>query len=157
METKNVIAEIRKKQGLSQDEMAEKLFVTRQAVSRWENGDTTPNIETLKQISKTFHVSANILLDLPDEVICQSCGMDLKDFEDFGTNGDDSVHKEYCRYCYQKGSFSHDRTVDEMVESNLRFLDEYNHEKGLTFTPEQARTELKQHLLTLKRWKKDVV
>jgi DNA-binding XRE family transcriptional regulator len=47
METKNVILELRNKHGLSQDELAEKVFVTRQAVSRWETGDTVPNTETL--------------------------------------------------------------------------------------------------------------
>ena len=49
METKNVIYELRTGKGMSQDELAEKLFVTRQAVSRWENGETVPNTETLKQ------------------------------------------------------------------------------------------------------------
>ena len=38
METKNVILELHTKRGLSQDELAEKIMVTRQAVSRWENG-----------------------------------------------------------------------------------------------------------------------
>lgn len=153
MEMKQVIAEIRKQHGLSQEEMAEKLFVTRQAVSRWENGETTPNIETLKAISKLFNVPANVLLGLPQEPICQSCGMDLKDIEDFGTTQDDHVHTDYCKFCYQKGSFTHNRTLDEMVEFNLKFLDEYNKEKGLSYTPEQARIELKKHLSTLKRWK----
>ena len=40
METKDIILELRTKKGLSQDELAEKVFVTRQAVSRWENGET---------------------------------------------------------------------------------------------------------------------
>jgi transcriptional regulator with XRE-family HTH domain len=49
METKEVLAELRQKNGLTQDQMADKLFVTRQAVSRWENGETTPSIDTLKR------------------------------------------------------------------------------------------------------------
>ena len=59
METKDVIHELRNNAGLSQDELAEKLFVTRQAVSRWENGETVPNTETLKLLSKLFRVSIN--------------------------------------------------------------------------------------------------
>ena len=49
METKEILHHLREERGLSQDELAEKLFVTRQAVSRWENGETTPNPETLKR------------------------------------------------------------------------------------------------------------
>ena len=43
METKDIILELRTKHGLSQDALAEKVHVTRQAVSRWENGDTIHN------------------------------------------------------------------------------------------------------------------
>lgn len=57
METKDIILELRNKAGLSQDELAEKVFVTRQAVSRWENGETTPNTETLKLLSKRSMIS----------------------------------------------------------------------------------------------------
>ena len=56
METKDIILELRTKHGLSQEELAEKVFVTRQAVSRWENGETTPNTETLKLLSKLFDI-----------------------------------------------------------------------------------------------------
>ena len=57
-----IIKEIRRNVNMTQDEMAQALYVTRQAVSRWENNETTPNIETLKQISKMFGVSLDRLL-----------------------------------------------------------------------------------------------
>ena len=56
METKDIILDLRTKQGLSQEELAERVFVTRQAVSRWETGETTPNVETLKLLSRLFDV-----------------------------------------------------------------------------------------------------
>ena len=59
METKDIILDLRSKKGLSQEELAEKIFVTRQAVSRWENGETIPNTETLKLLSTFFDVSIN--------------------------------------------------------------------------------------------------
>lgn len=71
METKDIIFELRTKKGLSQEELAEKIFVTRQAVSRWENGETIPNTETLKLLSQLFNVSINTLLGSPRQLICQ--------------------------------------------------------------------------------------
>lgn len=69
METKNIILELRTKHGLSQDELAEKVMVTRQAVSRWENGETVSNTETLKLLSKEFDVSINTLLGAPSIMV----------------------------------------------------------------------------------------
>lgn len=63
MKTKDIILDLRKKHALSQEEMAQKLFVTRQAVARWETGETVPNIETLRLISRIFDVSINTLVD----------------------------------------------------------------------------------------------
>ena len=57
METKNIILKLRTEKGMPQDELADKVMVTRQAVSRWENGDTVPNTDTLKLLSKEFDVS----------------------------------------------------------------------------------------------------
>ena len=48
MGTKEDCYKLRTQRGMSQDELAEKIMVTRQAVSRWENGETVPNTETLK-------------------------------------------------------------------------------------------------------------
>ena len=61
MDTKDIILELRTKNGLSQDELAEKVYVTRQAVSRWETGETTPSTEALKLLSKLFDVSINTI------------------------------------------------------------------------------------------------
>ena len=79
MNAKDVLLELRTKRGLSQSELAEKVFVTRQAVSRWENGETVPNVETLKLLSKLFDVSINTLLGAPRQLVCQCCSMPLTD------------------------------------------------------------------------------
>lgn len=79
----NTIAQLRSKHGMSQEELAEKVFVTRQAVSRWENGETTPNRETLKLL-ELFDVSTNTLLGSPRKLICRCCGMPLKNDSLFG-------------------------------------------------------------------------
>ena len=79
MEVKNMILELRTKKGISQEELAERVFVTRQAVSRWETGETVPNIETLKLLSKLFDVSINTLLGSPRQLVCGCCGMPIDD------------------------------------------------------------------------------
>ena len=62
MDTKDMILELRTKMGLSQDELAEKVFVTRQAVSRWETGEAVPDTEKVIQLSRIFHVTTDYLL-----------------------------------------------------------------------------------------------
>ena len=107
METKDILLELRTKKGLSQDELAEKIFVTRQAVSRWDNGETTPNIETLKLLSKLFDVSINTLLGSPQRLVCQCCGMPLED-SDISKEVDGVFNEEYCKWCYADGDFTLD-------------------------------------------------
>ena len=107
METKDIILELRTKHGLSQDELAEKVFVTRQAVSRWENGDTIPNTETLKLLSKLFDVTINTLLGSPLELVCECCGMSMKD-TDIGHEKDGTFNEKYCKWCYAEGDFTMD-------------------------------------------------
>lgn len=107
MDTKDIILELRTKKGLSQDELAEKLFVTRQAVSRWEKGETTPNTETLKLLSKLFDVSINTLLGSPRQMVCHCCGMTLDDAST-SKETDGVFNEDYCKWCYNEGEFTLD-------------------------------------------------
>ena len=57
------ILNYRKKNGLSQEQLGEKVNVTRQTISNWELNETQPNPEQLKQLSKTLNVSVDELID----------------------------------------------------------------------------------------------
>ena len=131
MATKDVILSLRAKNGLSQDELAEKVFVTRQAVSRWENGETVPNPDTLKLLSALFDVSINTLLGAPRKLICQCCGMPLEDSL-LSREPDGSFNEDYCKWCYTGGKFTYGS-----MEQLLEFL--VTHMSNEQFPPEQAR------------------
>ena len=146
METKDIIYELRTKKGLSQDDLADKVFVTRQAVSRWENGDTVPNTETLKQLSTFFDVSINTLLGSPQKLVCQCCGMPLED-EIISRNRDGSFNEDYCKWCYADGTYTYS-DMDDLIDTCVV------HMVGDNFTEEQARAYMKEMLPTLDYWKR---
>ena len=146
MGTKDVIYELRTKNGLSQDELAGKVFVTRQAVSRWENGETVPNTETLKLLSRLFDVSINTLLGSPRRLVCQCCGMPLEDAV-LGRDKDGTLNEDYCRWCYADGAFTYN-DMDDLIDVCA------GHMAGDGFTEEQARAYMKQLLPTLDYWKR---
>ena len=62
MEFNEKLQELRKSRGLTQEELAEALFVSRTAVSKWESGRGYPSIDSLKEISKYFSVTIDELL-----------------------------------------------------------------------------------------------
>lgn len=62
MEFHSKLQRLRKLQGLTQEQLAEKLYVSRTAVSKWESGKGYPSIESLKQLSRVFGVSIDDLL-----------------------------------------------------------------------------------------------
>lgn len=144
METKDIILELRTKNRLSQDELAEKVYVTRQAVSRWETGETVPNTETLKLLSKLFDVSINTLLGSPRKLICQCCGMPLDD-SSISKETDGTFNEEYCKWCYTDGKF---------VYTNLEELTDFlvGHMSNENFHPEQARAFFEAQLPKLNYW-----
>lgn len=142
METKDIILDLRTKKGLSQEELAEKIFVTRQAVSRWENGETIPNTETLKLLSKFFDVSINTLLGSPQQLVCKCCGMNLEDCNiSKETNG--NFNEEYCKWCYTDGDFTLDfwkqyikiGGVEKFEEFKKQIIDEFNTILGIEGLP----------------------
>ncbi len=145
METKEVILQLRTKMGLSQDELAEKLYVTRQAVSRWETGETIPNTETLKLLSGLFNVSINTLLGSPQKLFCQCCGMPLDD-SSISREPDGAFNEEYCKWCYTDGQFTY-----ENLEMLIDFLVEHTPNKD--WSPEQARSFFEAQLPKLNHWK----
>ena len=146
METKDVIYSLRTENGLSQDELAEKVFVTRQAVSRWENGETVPNTETLKLLSKLFDVSINTLLGSPQKLFCQCCGMPLED-KIIGKDKDGTPNESYCKWCYADGTYTYSN-MDDLIDVCIP------HMLNESFSEEQARAYLKQVLPTLDYWKR---
>ena len=133
MKTKDILYELRTKKGLSQDELAEKVYVTRQAVSRWENGETTPNIETLKLLSKLYDVSINTLLGSPRQMVCHCCGMSLDD-STTSKELDGIFNEEYCKWCYHSGEFTLDFLkryaelggTSRLEEFKMQLVDEFN-------------------------------
>lgn len=132
---------------MSQDELAEKIFVTRQAVSRWENGETVPNTETLKLLSEVFNVSINTLLGSPRKLICQCCGMPLEDDSIIGHNHDGTFNEDYCKWCYADGTYTYN-DMDDLIEVCVKNM------ANEQFTDEQARSYLKEMLPKLDYWKR---
>ena len=116
MECKDVLLSLREKKGISQQELADRMFVTRQAVSRWERGETLPSSDLLKKLSEVFQVSINTLLGSPRQLCCQSCGMPLSD-DILSHELDGTPNEYYCQWCYSDGAFVTDCTMEEMLET----------------------------------------
>ena len=68
MEFNEKLQELRKSKGLTQEELAEKLFVSRTAISKWESGRGYPSIDSLKEISRYFSVTIDELI-CPEEIL----------------------------------------------------------------------------------------
>jgi transcriptional regulator with XRE-family HTH domain len=147
METKEILRSIREKNNLTQEQFAERINVTRQAVSRWENGETQPNTEILKVLSKEFGVSINTLLGSPLTLYCQCCGMPLSDDSMISHEPDGTFNEDYCKWCYADGNF-----VYKDKNSLIDFL--ISHIPNPDNQPEPARRKLyDSHLSMLKHWR----
>ncbi len=125
----NNIKNLRVKAGLTQKDLADKLFVTPQAISRWENEEVEPSSSTIAEIAKIFHVTTDEILGVehtapspqraPEPApqyqpqkqvltLCEKCNRpiyetsDIKRFETrtgYGRNAETQKHL-YCKSCY---------------------------------------------------------
>ena len=145
METKDILLNLRTKAGLTQDALAGKVFVTRQAVSRWETGETVPGPETLKLLSALFGVSIDALLGSPHRLICQCCGMPLED-PILGRNRDGSLSEDYCKWCYADGEYMYS-DLDELIEVCVHNMADAAH------PADEVRAYLRETLPQLDYWK----
>ena len=100
MEIRDILKNLREKNRLTQEQLAERIMVTRQAVSRWETGETQPNTEALKFLSREFDVSINTLLGSPRQLICRCCGMILNEDDLISREPDGSYNEDYCKWCH---------------------------------------------------------
>ena len=147
MESSRVLKNLRETHHLTQDEMAERVMVTRQAVSRWENGETQPGIDTLKILSREFDVSINTLLGSPRQLVCQCCGMPLSEDGLIAREADGSMNEDYCKWCYADGTYTYS-SMEELIEACLP------HMVREDFAEEEARAYMRQVLPTLDYWKR---
>ncbi len=147
METKDILKNLREKHNLTQEQMAKQVMVTRQAVSRWETGETQPNTDTLKLLSRKFNVSINSLLGSPCLLICQCCGMPLNEDSIISREPDGSYNEDYCKWCYTDGKFiykSKDSLIDFLI-NNMPNPDEKS--------DDERRSLFERQLSQLKHWK----
>ena len=147
MEIRDILKNLREKKHLTQEQLAEHVLVSRQAVSRWETGETQPNTDTLKLLSKEFDVSINTLLGSPRQLICQCCGMPLSEDDMISREPDGSYNEDYCKWCYTDGAFAY-----ESKDALLEFL--ISHMPNPDSPPEEVRkSQYDQYLSQLKHWK----
>ena len=147
MEVQEILKKLREKNNLTQEEMANRVNVTRQAVSRWENGETQPNPEMLKVLSREFDVSINTLLGSPRQLYCQCCGMPLSEDSMISRENDNSFNEDYRKWCYEDGEF-----VYTTKESLIDFL--MQHMPNPQNQSESERRQFYDAMLSgLKRWK----
>ena len=142
-----MLKSLREKHHLTQEELAERVLVTRQAVSRWETGETQPNTETLKLLSREYDVSINTLLGSPRKLYCQCCGMPLDEDGMISREPDGFFNEEYCKWCYADGKF-----VYQSKAALLNFLIEHMpNPEGLPV--EDRRSQYDAWLSELAHWK----
>lgn len=145
---KDALLRLRHERGLTQEDLARKLYITRQAVSRWECGETEPGIDMIKLIAQELEVPITELLDMPGDY-CQSCGMMFTAPGQRGHEEDGTETRNYCRWCYEDGHYTYEITMDGMIEDCAPRVAE-----AIGWTVDEAASLLGAVLPTLDRWRR---
>ncbi len=147
MEIGGILKDLREKHQLTQEQLAERVLVTRQAVSRWETGETQPNTDTLKLLSKEYDVSINTLLGSPRQLFCQCCGMPLTEDGVISRETDGAYNEDYCKWCYTGGQFVYE-SKDALVDFLVSHMPNPDHQPD-----ETRRAQYDAALSQLKHWR----
>lgn len=90
-----------------------------------------------------------VKMKINSKTICQSCGRSMKKNEDFGTNTDNSMNKDYCCFCFKGGKFTDEGiTLQEKINKLVKISVEQ-----LGLSEDIARQMAEKKLPELKRWK----
>ena len=147
MEVKEILKNLREKNNLTQEQMAQRVNITRQAISRWETGETQPDTQMLKVLSKEFDVSINTLLGSPRQLFCQCCGMPLSEYSMLSKENDGQFNEDYCKWCYSEGTFAY-KTKDSLLDYLVTHMPNPENQN------ERERREVfDYHLSQLKHWR----
>lgn len=148
MAFKDILPRLREQKNMTQQDLASKLYVTRQAVSRWETGETEPGIDMRKLIAVVLDVPVIELMDLPQEQLCQCCGTPFSiPNMPHGTDESGNQTEEYCKWCYDKGEFAY-KSAEELIEKTAPYLMEAMH-----MTKDEAVSFMGALVPTLEHWK----
>ena len=148
METKEILRRLREEHDLTQEAMAQRLHLSRQAVSRWETGETLPSVDTLQLISQVFSVSVDTLLGADVPIQCQCCGMPLQEAEMLSSEPDGTPNRDYCKWCYHDGRFVYD-SMDTLID----FCAPRMAAESEGWSEEAVRAMMCEQLPRLKHWR----
>ena len=147
MEVKEILKNLREKNNLTQEQMAQRVNITRQAISRWDTGETQPDTQMLKVLSKEFDVSINTLLGSPRQLFCQCCGMPLSEDSMLSKENDGQFNEDYCKWCYSEGTFAY-KTKDSLLDYLVTHMPNPENQNE-----SERRKVFDYHLSQLKHWR----
>lgn len=102
----------------------------------------------IKLIARELDVPVTRLLDMPEHH-CQSCGMMFTEPDQHGYEADGTETEDFCRWCYDKGAYTYETTMEEMIEDCAPHM-----AQNMDWSVDECASLLGAILPTLRRWRK---